>query len=85
MRLQEVFDHFQHPRNQGEIKNPDVEALVGNPACGDILKVMLKIDGERITEISVSDPNREHTKFHLSVSAKIEKQGENFVIVWNEI
>lgn len=40
----EVFDHFQHPRNQGEIKNPDAEALVGNPSCGDILKVMLKID-----------------------------------------
>ena len=39
-----VFEHFQHPRNQGYIKNPDAEATVGNPTCGDVLKIMLRID-----------------------------------------
>lgn len=35
----------------GEIKNPDAEATVGNPTCGDILKVYLKIDNNKIKDI----------------------------------
>ncbi|WP_372949773.1 polysaccharide lyase family 8 super-sandwich domain-containing protein [Mariniphaga sp.] len=45
--------------------------------------VILKMNGEKITEISVSDPNRELFRFTLSVSSKIEKNGENFNTVWN--
>ena len=39
-----VMDHFLHPRNAGEIKNPDAVGEVGNMACGDALKLYLKID-----------------------------------------
>jgi chondroitin AC lyase len=46
---------------------------------------MLKMDGERITEISVSDPNRELGRFYFSVSTEIQKQGENFRIEWMEM
>lgn len=46
--------------------------------------VMLKMEGEKLSEISVSDPNRELLKFRLSVSSKIVAHGENFVSVWNE-
>jgi chondroitin AC lyase len=46
--------------------------------------VMLKMKNKKIDEISVTDPNRELTRFNLSVSAKIEKNGENFNAVWNE-
>lgn len=38
-----VLEHFQNPRNLGEIKNPDGEALVGNPVCGDIMKMTIKV------------------------------------------
>ncbi len=38
-----VLDHFQNPRNQGKIENPDATGLVGNPVCGDIMKIYLKI------------------------------------------
>ncbi len=44
--------------------------------------VMLKMNNGQITEISVADPNRELTRFNLSVSVKIEKSGENFSTVW---
>ncbi len=39
-----VKDHFLHPRNVGEIKNPDAEAEVGNITCGDALRLTLRID-----------------------------------------
>ncbi|KPL15816.1 MAG: chondroitin lyase [Bacteroides sp. SM23_62] len=46
--------------------------------------VVLKTDGENITRISVSDPNRELGKIHLTVTAKMDKAGEDFKVVWNE-
>jgi nitrogen fixation NifU-like protein len=46
-----VMDHFQNPRNMGEIKNPDAQATVGNPRCGDVMKIMLKIDSNKISDI----------------------------------
>lgn len=46
-----VMDHFQNPRNMGEMKNPDAEATVGNPTCGDVMKIMIKVDKNRIKDI----------------------------------
>ena len=40
---EKVLDHFQKPRNLGEMKNADIEATVGNPSCGDVLKLYLKL------------------------------------------
>ncbi len=39
-----VMDHFLHPRNMGELKDADVEATDGSPACGDMMTIGLKID-----------------------------------------
>lgn len=41
---EKVKDHFFHPRNVGDIENPDAVGEVGSLACGDALKLMLKID-----------------------------------------
>ncbi|MBL7171061.1 MAG: Fe-S cluster assembly protein NifU [Candidatus Omnitrophica bacterium] len=41
---EKVKDHFSHPRNVGEVKDPDAVGEVGNIACGDALKLTLKID-----------------------------------------
>jgi NifU-like protein len=47
-----VKDHFLHPRNVGEVENPDGAALVGNIACGDALKLTFKLDeNQRIREV----------------------------------
>jgi nitrogen fixation NifU-like protein len=43
-----VIDHFQHPRNLGDLDAPDAVAEVENPACGDRTRLALRIDGERI-------------------------------------
>jgi nitrogen fixation protein NifU and related proteins len=46
-----VIKEFQRPSNMGEIKNPDGHGRVGNPACGDIMEVFLKVKGEKIVDI----------------------------------
>ncbi|MGA7381884.1 MAG: iron-sulfur cluster assembly scaffold protein [Terriglobales bacterium] len=46
-----VLDHFQNPRNPGTVARPDAAAQLENPACGDILKLTLKITDGRIAEI----------------------------------
>jgi len=43
-----VIDHFQHPRNLGDLDAPDAVAEVENPACGDRTRLALRIDRERI-------------------------------------
>jgi nitrogen fixation NifU-like protein len=40
---EKVLEHFKNPRNVGEIKDPDGVATVGNPVCGDVLRLFIKI------------------------------------------
>ncbi len=45
-----VMDHFRNPRNSGRMENPDGVGQVGNPKCGDIMKIYLKINENEIIE-----------------------------------
>lgn len=46
-----VIDHFQNPRNVGELPDTNAQASVTNPVCGDVLQLMLKIVDGRIAEV----------------------------------
>ena len=46
-----VMDHFMHPRNVGEIENPDGVGQVGNAKCGDIMKIYIKVENDVITDV----------------------------------
>jgi nitrogen fixation protein NifU and related proteins len=46
----QLLDHFQNPRNVGEVTDADAAAEIENPACGDVLRLTLKISAGRITE-----------------------------------
>lgn len=46
-----VIDHFENPRNMGEIPAADGQAEVGNPTCGDVTKIFLKIEDGRIVDV----------------------------------
>ena len=46
-----VMDHFQNPRNVGELKNPSSVAEVGSQECGDTMKVYIEVDQDKIKDI----------------------------------
>lgn len=46
----QLLDHFQNPRNAGEIAAADATAEMENPACGDVLRLTLKVTGDRIAQ-----------------------------------
>lgn len=48
MYTEKVMDHFEHPRNVGEIENPSGMGTVGNAKCGDIMRLYLDIDENQI-------------------------------------
>ena len=46
-----VMDHFAHPRNVGELPDANAVGMVGNQKCGDIMKMMLKIENDVIVDV----------------------------------
>ncbi|MBZ5593652.1 MAG: iron-sulfur cluster assembly scaffold protein [Acidobacteriia bacterium] len=46
MYSERLLDHFQNPRNVGELSPPAVTVEVSNPACGDILRLAVQFDGD---------------------------------------
>lgn len=50
MYSEKVMDHFNHPRNMGEIENPSGVGTVGNAKCGDIMRMYLNIDDNGIIQ-----------------------------------
>ena len=51
MYSKKVMEHFQNPRNVGEIQGADGVGEVGNPVCGDVMKITIKVEGDRIADI----------------------------------
>jgi nitrogen fixation NifU-like protein len=47
---EKVMDHFMNPRNVGEIESADGVGEVGNPACGDMMRLYLKIDEGKVID-----------------------------------
>ncbi|MCI0471036.1 MAG: iron-sulfur cluster assembly scaffold protein [Candidatus Aminicenantes bacterium] len=56
-----VLQHFMHPKNQGRMRSPDGVGIVGNPACGDIMTVYIKVKKPRSRTSSLrgKDTNQE--------------------------
>ena len=47
---EKVMEHFKNPRNVGDMENPDGTGYVGNPVCGDIMELYIKVDDGIITD-----------------------------------
>jgi nitrogen fixation protein NifU and related proteins len=51
MYSEAALDHFQNPRNVGELPPPAITVEVSNPACGDILRLSARFEGERVAQV----------------------------------
>ena len=51
MYSEKVMDHFSNPRNVGEIEDADGVGEVGNPVCGDMMTIHIKVDDGKLTDI----------------------------------
>jgi nitrogen fixation NifU-like protein len=51
MYSEKVMDMFRNPKNMGEIENPDGIGRVGNPKCGDLMELYIKVEDDIITDV----------------------------------
>ncbi|KAF5424117.1 MAG: nitrogen fixation protein NifU [Candidatus Methanocomedens sp.] len=51
MYSEKVMDHFSNPRNVGEIEDADGVGEVGNPACGDMMTIYIKVDDGKLADV----------------------------------
>ncbi|MBV9075284.1 MAG: iron-sulfur cluster assembly scaffold protein [Acidobacteria bacterium] len=49
MYPRELLEHFEHPRNSGPMESPDVSVESENPACGDVMRLMLRVGDGRVS------------------------------------
>ena len=48
MYSEQLLDHFQRPRNVGELERPAITVEVENPACGDLMRLSVRLEGGRV-------------------------------------
>ena len=46
-----VMDHFSNPRNVGEIEDADGVGQIGNPVCGDVMRISIDVEGDHISDV----------------------------------
>lgn len=51
MYSKKVLENFTKPKNVGELKNPDGVGKVGNPVCGDVMEIQIKVENNKIKDI----------------------------------
>jgi len=51
MYSEKVMDHFRNPRNMGEIPDADGVGTVGNPVCGDLMTIYIKVKDNKLDEV----------------------------------
>jgi len=51
MYSEKVMEHFRNPRNMGEIKDADGVGTVGNPVCGDMMTIYIKVKNKRLEDV----------------------------------
>jgi nitrogen fixation NifU-like protein len=51
MYSEQLLDHFQNPRNAGDISGADARVEIENPACGDVLRLTMLMKDDRVAEI----------------------------------
>jgi nitrogen fixation NifU-like protein len=54
LAMENILDHYEHPRNKGTLDQPDISHEEDNPVCGDRIRIDLKVDDGIITDVRFS-------------------------------
>jgi len=68
-----IMEHFQNPRNAGDMADPDGVGTVGNPACGDVMTLYIKVENDVIIDIRFKT---------FGCGAAIASSSRTFPTVW---
>jgi nitrogen fixation NifU-like protein len=72
-QIEYVLDHYQNPRNRGEMADADVHVQGGHEGCADIVTMYLKFDGDRIADVSFTGEGCTISQASASVMTEIVK------------
>jgi nitrogen fixation NifU-like protein len=73
LQMEIILDHYQNPRNYGRIEDPDISHEEGNPACGDQIRIDIKIEDNKITDIKFSGKGCTISQASASILTEIVK------------
>lgn len=51
---EQILDHYGHPRNQGSLENPDISHERANPVCGDMVRLDIRLEDGKVSEVRFS-------------------------------
>lgn len=68
-----LLDHYQNPRNFGHLENPDIVHEEGNPSCGDQIRIEIKIQDNKISDIKFTGKGCTISQASASILTEIVK------------
>lgn len=73
LQLEILLDHYQNPRNFGHLENPDIVHEEGNPSCGDQIRIEIKIQDNKISDIKFTGKGCTISQASASILTEIVK------------
>lgn len=73
LQMEILLDHYQNPRNYGHLENPDIVYEEGNPACGDQIRIEIKIEDNKIADIKFTGKGCTISQASASILTEIVK------------
>ncbi len=68
-----ILDHYRNPRHTEHLDNPDVDVEANNPFCGDEIQIQLKLDGDTVSDVSISGRGCAISQSSASLLAEVLK------------
>jgi len=73
LQLEILLDHYNNPRNFGHLENPDIVYEDGNPSCGDQIRIEIKLENDRISDIKFTGKGCTISQASASILTEVVK------------
>ncbi|MFN3134186.1 MAG: Fe-S cluster assembly sulfur transfer protein SufU [Candidatus Kryptonium sp.] len=73
LQMEILLDHYNNPRNYGHLENPDIVHEEGNPSCGDQIRIEIKLEGNKISDIKFTGKGCTISQASASILTEVVK------------